>query len=192
MNSEVVILENNNILNSNNLYYILNNNQGELNLEVKNEDAFIEILYYFSNIEVYNFDNLEFEFSAKYNLIKIPRKYGFDKVQFKVSGNINSSYSIHNGYGINNYNYYRTATKVLSNHKLDFIVNEPYGNEITLMENEYYNLLFMVYKGKITLKINIDKNIEDENYYPGRPNKGLFLKMKMLYIMIILTSFLIY
>ena len=192
LNSEVVILENNNILNSNNLYYILNNNQGELNLEVKNEDAFIEILYYFSNIEVYNFDNLEFEFSAKYNLIKIPRKYGFDKIQFKVSGNINSSYSIHNGYGINNYNYYRTATRVLSSHKLDFIVNEPYGNEITLMENEYYNLLFMVYKGKITLKINIDKNIEDENYYPGRPNKGLFLKMKMLYIMIILTAFLIY
>ena len=105
LNSEIIISGKNIKLNSDNLYYAIDYHfTGILNFEIKNDDAFVEFLYYFV-LQTYDFDQLEIKFNHTYNLISIPRKYGLYNIEFEITGK-NLSYSIFKGYCFSKYNYY--------------------------------------------------------------------------------------
>ena len=159
LNSVILIKDNNIKLNSDNLYYKLDNNyKGELNIEVNNEDAFIEFIYNLTNVEILNFEDLEFNLKKPFNLITIPKKYNSHKINFELIGN-NSKYSIYNGYSIDNYNYYRVNSlkDQIKLRNLSFTIYNPYNNKIKLMKDEYYNVLIRKIEGDLTVKINIEK-----------------------------------
>ena len=150
------------ILNSDNLYYILDNYTGELEIEVKNEDAFVEILYNLSNVEILKFQEKKYTINSRFNLITIPKKYKSDKIKFEITGD-NSLYSIHAGYSINNYNYYRYTAEgdEIREDDYKFTIKDIYKTKV--MKDEYYTILIEKIYGKLNVKINVE---DDDDGFP--------------------------
>ena len=70
LNSEINIEGENTKLNSDNLYYQIKDGfEGEITLEVTKNDAIVEFLFKFQDMEVIDFESLKIKTSKKYILI---------------------------------------------------------------------------------------------------------------------------
>jgi hypothetical protein len=86
ISSEVIISEKNIKLNLENLYYEMDAEQ--VQLEIKNENAFIEIHYKEDNIDIIKLEDLigqsNLELNKTYNLITIPKEYTKKKLHLNL------------------------------------------------------------------------------------------------------------
>ena len=93
LNAEINILndtdENIATLNSDNIYYIINQDfKGKLKLEIKNSDAIIEFLFKLDSLNSMNFNpNLKLNVVGKYTLIRVEKEYFEKKLNLKYKEN---------------------------------------------------------------------------------------------------------
>ena len=110
LNSEVIIKDTNIILNSNNLYYILDKNfTGKINLAIEKEDALIEILVKMDDkaSEIIDFEGKNKLILIKnYTLIQISKNFSEDDLMFILNKEGNSSIYIYHDYSLPGYFVY--------------------------------------------------------------------------------------
>ena len=159
-NSEIVILNDNVIINSLNLYYKIEDGfKGKLELSVKNENALIEFLFKQdeSSFEILDFSKKTFSLDRKYYILQIP-KTATNDIKVKLSKNENvARFSIYLGYTIPPYNYFSLETRENTfniDKEYNFIINEQYKGDIKLMANEFYCLMMQNFGEDVTLEIS--------------------------------------
>ena len=147
--SVVTIINKSFVLNSKNLYYELDDNyKGKLILKIENADALIEFLFRQKDeeIDVLRFNKRKFVLNKRYNIMAIPRSYKSKLINIELNRNeILTEFSIYFGYSIPPFNYFATVIKenlIKVENRFIFTINEHYkGNNIDLMEDEYYCLM---------------------------------------------------
>ena len=93
---------------------------------------------------------------------RIEREFEIEKIKFEIIGN-NSLYSIHAGYSINNYNYYRYTAEgdEIREDDYKFTIKDIYKTKV--MKDEYYTILIEKFKGDLKVKINVE---DDDDGFP--------------------------
>ena len=178
--SEIVIDGENIALNSNNLYYKLNENYtGDVNLKVNKADAFIEILYYSPVFKKLDFEEKQFNNLIKgYYLVSIPKNIKCEFITFEINAKENVQYSIVTGYSIPEYVYYKYIPwgEEIRETYYTLNIDNPYKNGIELMKEEQFNLLFFVFNEELNITIKIDgKSNEGKKDKKGLPTWALAL-----------------
>ena len=175
LNSEIII--DNTILNSSNLYFKLEDNfNGAIELNVSKDDALIEFLFKQpeEEIEILDFEKMEFELTKDFNLIKIPKNYASKIINFDISSNDNFDFGIFVGYSIPPYSYYdsnEVYNKIsIKSNNFTFQIKNHYKDDIKLMENEYYCVMIQLFNRDLSLKITLEdeeehKDEEEEQKY---------------------------
>ena len=152
-------------INSTNYYYEIKNNNSSLQLEVTQENAFLEILYKDNsgNEEEFLYLDLEknnFKLTKKYNLITIPKNDSLGAISFEIISKEDSNYTISKGYSVNNYCHFPYLEEKdliqLKNYK--FKVVEPYKDKDEYMNDEFYTINIIILKGEISLDIQFGYN----------------------------------
>ena len=170
LNSEIIIQNESFILNSENRFYIIDNNKTKINIEVKNEDALIELLYNLENIESIEIENIKnLNLNKKYYLITIPKEDKNKKFNFNIKRKTSSSYTVNKGYSLKNYYYYRYTTKENAIRATDFkfTIDDPYNDIIKLTKNEYYTILLEIFEGSLIVNLDIEQ-IDDNTKPKGK------------------------
>ena len=160
INSEVFIKENNIKLNSNNLYYELTIKEN-LNLEIRKDNALIEILF---EIDANIIDIIDLEenkntikLSKEFNFIKIKKEHSSKIINFKLENGENSIFLVDPMYtkapyilvhSISNYN------KIPINN-FTFNITDHYKGDIKLMKDEYYYVIIQTSTKGLTFKISM-------------------------------------
>ena len=172
LDSEIKSIDGNISLNHSNLYYNASNSK-EFELNINNNNAFIEILYKLSDsYEELEFEKLEFNLSNDCNIIKIPKQNYTNKIiNFEIIGNDKSEYLIYHDYTILPYFHKYEEGIKMSLNKFNFSIEEPYLDSITLMENEFYYV--MIKKNDEELKVFIKIENKTENYEEEKDNDKL-------------------
>ena len=196
LNAEVIIINANTTLNSNNLYYTLNDSSIEkLNLEIGNESALIEIL--FKNDD--NFTDIIdltgktiIYLNKQFNFIKIPKNYKSKIITFNLNKEGESNISIYHDYFISGYsrNYQLNKENVISLNNFIFIMNEQYKDGIQLMEDEYYCLVIQTIKNNLNIKVNIKIKENEQKDNNNNENKD-YLRLKDWHVILIIVGSLI-
>lgn len=108
LKSEIIIEEGKDkfTLNSENLYYIINNKKGTIKLSIKNDDAIIEFLFMHENVYTVDCEMSEYLINYQYNLIKIPKKYKSKKFKFQLISKDIINLKVFYGYCKSSYYYY--------------------------------------------------------------------------------------
>ena len=163
LDSEIIIENKDNIkLNSDNLYYEIEENyKDKLVLYVSKENALIEFLFRQSNSEiaVLDFDKMQFQLKAKYNILAIPKDYSSKLIDIELSRNEKiANFTIYLGYSKVPYNYFSVDIEenIFSIYeKFDFTINEHYKGDINLMNDEYYCVMIENFNEDVFLNIKI-------------------------------------
>ena len=171
MNSEVYI-ENKDIrLNSDNLYYQMDDNFiGKLKLVISNEDALIEFLFKQSEsdvslleIEKIEYETKIFSLTTKYNFLKIPKTNSNDNIDIELIGeNTNSKVTIYLGYSILPYSYFSVDIEenIFSFYEnYNFQITEHYKGNIQTRDDEYYCVMIECFDDDIVLNVKKHKGI---------------------------------
>ena len=156
--SNSIISIGDNKLDSNNLYYLYeNNNNAKLTLKVDKNDAIIEFLH---NITMHNIiENVDYNYSnlilnKSLNILKIPKD--FKKINIEIKADDNTQYSILQGYSIPPYSHYFLVEEenLLTLNHLNFTIDELYNKNIKIMDDEYYLVVISLFSAelKITIK----------------------------------------
>ena len=163
LNSEIK-LSDKIILNKDNIYYNISAHTN-FELSINNESAFIEVLYnYFDSYEEFEFEQLEFNLSKTFNIIKIPKKNYKNKIiKFELIGNDNSEFLIIHDYTIFPYFLNVKTEKYIKTKKLNISIVEPYPDSLILMENEFYYVMIKKNNETLNLYIKIEQKKENEN-----------------------------
>ena len=175
LNSEIIIKNDNTTLNSSNLYFELEDNfNGIIELIVSKDDALIEFLYKQpeEEIEILDFEKMEFELTKDFNLIRIPKNYTSKIINFDISSNDNFDFGIFVGYSIPPYSYYdsdeiKNKLSIKSNNFI-FQIKNHYKDDIELMENEYYCIMIQIFNRDLSLKIRLE---DEEEEHEGKDNE---------------------
>ena len=158
INAEVFIKEKNIKLNSNNFYYELTIKEN-LNLEIRKDNALIEILF---EIDATNTNIIDLEenkntikLSKECNFIKIKKEHSSKIINFKLENGENSIFLVDPMYtkapyslihSISNYN------KIPINN-FTFNITDHYKGNIKLMKDEYYYVIIQTATKDLTFKI---------------------------------------
>ena len=169
LNSEIIIKNDNTTLNSSNLYFELEDNfNGTIELNVSKDDALIEFLYKQpeKEVEILDFEKMEFVLTKDFNLIKIPKNYTSKIINFDISSD-NFDFGIFVGYSIPPYSYYDSNeinNKIsIKSNNFTFQIKNHYKDDIKLMENEYYCVMIQIFNIDLSLKIRLE-NEEEQKY----------------------------
>ena len=174
--SEINIENKDIILNSNNLYYKIEDNYlGELKLSVSKENALLEFLFEQpeDDVDILDFEKYEFTLTKTYNIIKIPKDYTSKIINFELIGvGKDSNFSMYLGYTIPPYSYFSSGLDeniYTFERAYKFKITEHYkGNNIKLMDNEFYCVMFKNFDKGLLMSINMidekDKNENEGNY----------------------------
>ena len=171
-----IFIENKNIkLNSDNLYYLIEDNyKGVLKLHVSKDNALIEFLFKQSNdeLEILDFEKRKFTLKNKYNVLAIPKNYDSKIINIELNRNERATNcTIYLGYSISPYNYFAVDDEenIFSFYeKYNFKINEHYKGNLKLMEDEYYCVMIEIFSENVFMNIEID----DDNEKDGGKNKG--------------------
>ena len=163
IDSEIKSIDENIILDCNNLYYNASNSK-EFELNINNNNAFIEVLYKISDsYEELEFEKLEFNLTNTCNIIKIPKQNYKNKIiNFEIIGNDKSEYLIYHDYTILPYFHKYEENIKMSLNKFNLSIEEPYLDSITLMENEFYYVMIKKNDEELKIFIKIEDKTEDE------------------------------
>ena len=201
INSEIIIKEKNIKLNSDKLFYEFEGGFGRLTLEIKNENALIEIrrkCVEESSIIDINENNLKFNLTKRFNFIKIPQEYSSKIINFKLEGKENLIINIDPTYTKAYYCLYDYMiieyNTILSNN-YNFNITNHYKENITLMEDEYYYVIIQTLNKNLSLTLTIEDNPEeaDKNKKNSNDHKTLWIICISIgaFILIILIIFII-
>ena len=164
INAEIIILDKNIKLNSNNLYYTLEPNfTDKLNLKIGNENALIEILIKReeNDLEIIDLgDKSELKLNKKINFIQIPKNYNSKDLSFTINKEGTSYVYIYHDYSMPGYLiYYRLNSddNGITLNNFQFNITEHYKDDIKLMNNEYYYLIIQTHKNDLNISVNIEK-----------------------------------
>ena len=163
LKSEIIIedKENNITLNKDNLYYKLKDNNGAIQLYVKNDDALIEFLFKQNDTNILDFKNNQYISKNQYNLIKIPKIYKSKEFNMKIVGKNALILLFYFGYSIPPYSYYHEiesqSTLKSKSNEVKINLKDLYKDDIKLMEDEYYCILIKNVDSKLDLVFKIDK-----------------------------------
>ena len=178
INSEVFIEKENITLNSNNLYYKLNDSSyinNIINLKIRNDNALIEILFKRHENEVDIIDLKEnissFALSKRYNFIKIPKKFSSKVINFKMEDGVNSLFFVEPTYTIAPY---CLSHQIDNDNKIpmsDFTFNitEHYKDNVKLMEDEYYYVIIQTTTKNLKFEIKVIDTDEEITPIPPSP-----------------------
>ena len=148
-----ITINNNIILDKENMFYELNKNT-ELSLKIENDDALIEILYYFGDEKV--FSELEI-YKQKINevsrthqiLIKLSSPYDY---VIKLESDLNKSFgtSIYGKFGKGNYHYYSSEcnSALIFGFTFEELIKSDKFKNIKLKNDEYYMISLYILKGE--------------------------------------------
>jgi len=181
-NSEVIIKDVNITLNSNNLYYILDKNfTGKINLIIEKEDALIEILVKMDNnsSEIIDFEGkTKLTLNKECTLIQISKNFIENDLMFILNKEGNSSIYIYHDYSIPGYFVYYPVddedNKIILNN-FTFNITKQYGNNIKLMENEYYYIIIQTddFNSNISVNMYNSKRSQDKKDDADKNDNGL-------------------
>ena len=170
LNSEITINENDK-LNSNNLYYLYENNginDGVLKLKIDKNDAKIEFLYNLTNdsfIEDINYEKSIIKLTNEINILKIPKE--FKNVNIDIIIFSNDEYSLYQGYTKPPFSHIFEVDElntISSNYSIN--ISDPYNSNIKLMDNEYYTVIIRLHYIEYGVYLNIngvkEKNSDEE------------------------------
>ena len=150
----------------------------QIQLEIKNENAFIEIHYKEDNIDIINLEDLikqsNLELNKTYNLIKIPKEYTKKEITLKFDDINLKSFTIYKGYIKPPYTFIYNIIKDNNTFEVDSFnldIDEYYKNNIQLMEGEIYSIMIHKLNNNIKLNIKIEAQKDEEN--KGDENKGI-------------------
>ena len=174
LNSEIKILNKDFVLNSENLYYPVDDNYKEkLILKVEKENALIEFLFKqdYKDIEVLYFEKKKFILNKKYNILPIPKKYSSKLIEIELfKNNFLTKLIIYLAYTIPPYNFFSSDIKenvITMNEKFKISLNEHYKGDINLMEGESYCVMIENFEKDVLMIVNIkdedEKFVEDKN-----------------------------
>ena len=172
LDSEIDILDENIVLNSNNIYYQVKKGfKGILKLKVKNSDAVIELLFEINNYSELPFGrNSQITTTGKYTLIKISKEYFSKKLIFKLQGD--KSFYMFYGYSKAPYLYYnyKSQTKLqFQNRVVSFNI---IVKDIDLMDGEEFYVLFENFGNSLTIVMSVDDSSNDKDG-SGKGDEGL-------------------
>ena len=142
LNSEINIEGENTKLNSDNLYYQIKDGfEGEITLEVTKNDAIVEFLFKFQDMEVIDFESLKIKTSKKYILIKFSKKYSSKSISIELKNKNNIFFNLFMGYSRPPYSYYYNTKENINlfgaqNNTFKFEI--PIPSEDKIIENEYF------------------------------------------------------
>ena len=164
INAEIIILNKNIKLNSNNLYYTLEPNfTDKLNLKIGNENALIEILIKReeNDLEIIDLgDKSELKLNKKINFIQIPKNYNSKDLSFTINKEGTSYVYIYHDYSMPGYLIYYSLNSDdngITLNNFQFNITEHYKDDIKLMNNEYYYLIIQTHKNDLNISVNIEK-----------------------------------
>lgn len=146
MNSEIIIIDENIILNSNNIYYQIKDGfKGKLKLEVTKSDAMIELLVKLNDFDfVFYENNKKVNLTNKFNYITTISEEQFSKrITFRLQSDKNLKFKAFVGYAIPPYTYYSSGylndlSKYYKTNNSTFSFSPE---KINLMNNEYFFVL---------------------------------------------------
>ena len=202
LNSEITINENNK-LNSNNLYYLYKYNdidKGILKLKIDKNDAKIEFLYNLTNdsfIENINYEKSIIKLTNEINILKIPKE--FKNVNINITIFENDEYSLYQGYSIPPFSHYFDIddnNRISSNYSINIF--EPYNSNIKLMDNEFYTVIIRLHYIQSEIYLNINGVKGKNNDEDSENMKGLkwyeiaLIGVGVLFIIIIIIIVLIF
>ena len=180
INSEIFIKEKNKALNSDNLYLELDLDDlknNELHLEVKKENALIEILefakkpYDIIDLKEYDFkNNTKLNLEKNYTFIRIPQNYSSKIINFRLDGEENLIFTVEPTYTKAPYCFndvIREEINTILENTFTFNITNHYNGNIKLMEDEYYYVVIQ----KLTPKITVTLNFYDKPKEKGKEKK---------------------
>ena len=173
LDSEIDILDENIVINSNNIYYRVKKGfKGILKLKVKNSDAVIEFLFEINNFSVEQsfWRNSQITTTGKYALVKISKEYFSKKLIFKLQGD--KSFYMFYGYSKAPYLYYnyKSQTKLqFQNRVVSFNI---IVKDIDLMDGEEFCVLFENFGNSLTIVMSVDDSSNDKDG-SGKGDEGL-------------------
>lgn len=152
INSKITI--NNNIkLDKENIYYELNKNT-EIQLKIENEDALIEILYYFGKEKVFNevkIDHQKID-EVSSSLQILIKHYPLDDYIIKLESDLNKSFgtSIYAKFGKGNYHYYSIECHQSLNFGFTYeeTIKIDKSENIKVENDEYYMIYLYILKSE--------------------------------------------
>ena len=166
INSRINILGRNFQINSSKYYYELEDLNNKLELEVKKDNALIDILYKYEEIEdidILALEEKEYILNKTYNLISIPKNNKYKTINFEIKAENNSNYIVSHGYLLfqyNNFPFLKDEELIhLENYK--FQVNNPYKGNNGFIKDEIYTIMISKIEGNLKLIIK-PNNIIDE------------------------------
>ena len=166
LNSKITISNKNIELNSNNLYYKLEENyKGDLILNVKNDNAIIEFLFKQeeNEIEILDFPTRKFQLNKKYNILSIPKEYKEKNITIELNRNaFKTNFIIYLSYSIPPYNYFSIDNEeniITIDEKYSFLLNEHYKGDINLMTDEYYCVMIENFGQNVLMTITVEGEI---------------------------------
>jgi len=188
LKSKVIIEGKDIYLDSGNLYYIIEDNyNGELRLNIQNDNAIIEFLFKQddSELEILDFEKKEFILNKKYNILSIPKQYSSNIIDIELNRNeFLTNFTIYLAYSIPPYNYFSIDDEeniFTMDEKFSFTLNEHYKGDLKLMENEYYCVMIENFGEDVFMKLTISEDKKD--------NKGIIFanwKIALIWIILIL------
>ncbi len=187
LNSEINIEGENTKLNSDNLYYQIKDGfEGEITLEVTKNDAIVEFLFKFQDMEVIDFENLKIKTSKKYILIKFSKKYSSKSVNIEFKNENNIFFNLFMGYSRPPYSYYYNTKENINlfgaqNNTFKFEI--PIPSEDKIIENEYFcALIENMVEGDLEIK-----GIEQDKEHNKDKKKNSLEKWNLILIIISLV-----
>ena len=174
LNSEIIIVNKDFVLNSENLYYPCDDDfKDKLILKVEKENALIEFLFKqdYKDMEVLYFEKKKFILNKKYNILPIPKKYSSKLIEIELFRNhFLTKLIIYFAYTIPPYNFFSADIKenvITMNEKFTISLNEHYKGDINLMDGESYCVMIETFEKDVLMVVNIkdedEKFVQDKN-----------------------------
>ena len=144
MNSQINIIDENIILNSDNIYYQIKEGfKGKLKLEVEKSDAVIEFLFKLNNVNQVKLEkNMTINMTKETTIIIVSNEIFSKILNFHLKSEKNLKFNIFFGYSKPPYSYYypgNTNQFSLTINKMDIPIFLE--KDIKLMDDEYYCIL---------------------------------------------------
>ena len=179
INSEVILINENIRLNSNNLYYKLDENfSGKLNIRIEKGDALIEIL---DKKDDDNIETIDFEEKKELNIIKIftfiriPKNTKDKIINICLNKEGTSRLLIYHDYSLPNYStfYPLNNDNEIELNNFSFNITNHYENGINLMVNESYYLIIQTNKNNTNINVKMQIIDNKQNGEDKEKNGGL-------------------
>ena len=168
LNSEINIIDENIVLNSNNIYYQLKDGfKSKIKLEVKKSDALIEFLFKFKDCNLKFYDkNMRINSTRRFIYITAISEQEFSKrIVFNLESDKKLNFKLFFGHSLAQYSYYYLgiANDVSSYYPSNKGTLRIQPQKIKLMEYEYFYILFENLRNYLSLSISEEEVTPDSS-----------------------------